>query len=144
MGLGYTYFYLLFTTFTPIFQGTYGFSSKTVGLTYLGMGVGMIAGQLMYAKLADIVLVRLAARSDGELKPEYRLPLGAVGGLFIPIGFFWFGWSAEAKVHWIVPIIGTGIAGFGNCLVFVSYSISFSQYKQKLTRNTDCYPIICH
>jgi hypothetical protein len=84
------------------------------------MGFGMICGQLIFGKLADPILMKLAARNDGELKPEYRLPLGALGGLFIPIGFFWYGWSAEAKVQWIVPIMGTAIAGFGNALVFVS------------------------
>jgi hypothetical protein len=120
MGLSYSYFYLLFTTFTSIFEDNYHFGSHIVGLSYLGMGVGMISGQIMFSRLADAILVRLAARNDGELKPEYRLPLGAIGGLFIPIGFFWYGWSAEAKVHWIVPIIGTAFAGFGNSLVFVS------------------------
>jgi hypothetical protein len=25
----------------------------------------------------------------------------------------WFGWSAQAKLHWIMPIIGSGIFGFG-------------------------------
>lgn len=25
----------------------------------------------------------------------------------------WYGWSAQAKIHWIMPIIGTGIFGFG-------------------------------
>lgn len=25
----------------------------------------------------------------------------------------WYGWSAQAATHWIVPILGTGIFGFG-------------------------------
>jgi hypothetical protein len=25
----------------------------------------------------------------------------------------WYGWSAEAKLHWMMPIVGTGIYGFG-------------------------------
>jgi len=25
----------------------------------------------------------------------------------------WYGWSAQAKLHWIMPIVGTGIFGFG-------------------------------
>jgi hypothetical protein len=25
----------------------------------------------------------------------------------------WYGWSAEAKIHWMMPIVGTGIYGFG-------------------------------
>lgn len=29
----------------------------------------------------------------------------------------WYGWSAEAKLHWMMPIVGTGIFGFG-CTFF--------------------------
>ena len=27
----------------------------------------------------------------------------------LPVGFFWYGWSAEARVHWIMPDIGAAI-----------------------------------
>jgi len=27
--------------------------------------------------------------------------------------YSWYGWSAQAKMHWIMPIIGSGIFGFG-------------------------------
>lgn len=57
---------------------------------------------------------------DGEMKPEYRLPLTVVGGVLMPIGFFWYGWSAQAKMHWIMPLVGTAILGYGNALIFVS------------------------
>lgn len=35
IGIVYGYFYLLFTTFTLIFEEKYGFSSSSVGLTYV-------------------------------------------------------------------------------------------------------------
>lgn len=35
IGVVYGYLYLLFTTFTPVFEETYGFSPGNVGLTYL-------------------------------------------------------------------------------------------------------------
>ena len=28
-------------------------------------------------------------------------------------GFSWYGWSAAAKIHWIMPVIGSAIFGFG-------------------------------
>ncbi|KAI4167658.1 MAG: hypothetical protein LQ343_007043 [Gyalolechia ehrenbergii] len=40
----YGYLYLLFTTITPVFESTYHFSSGTVGLTFLGIGVGSLFG----------------------------------------------------------------------------------------------------
>jgi len=38
---------------------------------------------------------------------------------FLPIGLFIYGWTAEYKVHWIVPIIATGIVGAGFIFSFV-------------------------
>jgi hypothetical protein len=35
IGVVYGYFYLLFTTFTLVFEDNYGFSSGSVGLTYV-------------------------------------------------------------------------------------------------------------
>jgi hypothetical protein len=78
-------------------------------------------GLAMFARLSDTIMKRLASRNqDGEMKPEYRLPPSMLGGICVPISLFWFGWSAEAKLHWIMPIIGTSFLGLGNCLIFVS------------------------
>lgn len=43
-----------------------------------------------------------------------------LGALAVPIALFLYGWTAEEKVHWIVPIIGTAILGFGLFAIFVS------------------------
>ncbi|KAK2609626.1 hypothetical protein N8I77_003119 [Diaporthe amygdali] len=50
--------------------------------------------------------------------PEFRIPSMFVGSLLIPIGLFWYGWSAEAALHWIMPDIGITIfaAGSITCL----------------------------
>jgi hypothetical protein len=105
MGLAYAYFYLLFTTFTSVFEETYNFSPNVVGLSYLGVGVGFLIGQMIYAQLGDLILKMVAAKRAGELKPQYRSPLSCIGAVCIPVGFFWYGWSAQAKVFCIVPII---------------------------------------
>lgn len=44
MAIIYGYLYLLFTTLTEVFEGNYGFSPGAVGLTYLGIGIGMFVG----------------------------------------------------------------------------------------------------
>ena len=125
MGLLYSYFYLLITTITPTFQKVYGFGPGVVGLAYLGLGAGYFFGPLSFAVLSDRMVKRKAAKSaasGGEMKPEYRLPLAIVGGFCVPVAFFWYGWSAQAKTHWIVPILGPAFLGFGNSLVFVNAS----------------------
>ncbi len=55
----------------------------------------------------------MAEKHGGERKPEYRFPGMIIGGALIPIGLFWYGWSAQARIHYIMPIIGTGFVGAG-------------------------------
>lgn len=52
-------------------------------------------------------------RSGSEAQPEHRLPPLVFGGLILPIGLFLYGWTADAHVQWMAPIIGTGILGLG-------------------------------
>lgn len=84
MAVVYGYLYLLFTTLTGVFEGTYHFSSGAVGLTYLGIGLGSILGLVLFGSVSDrIVKAKSAA---GEMKPEYRLPPMIPGAWAIPIG----------------------------------------------------------
>lgn len=50
-------------------------------------------------------------KSRGGMKPEHRLPPMFVGGLLIPISLFWYGWTIEAHVQWIAPIIASAVLG---------------------------------
>lgn len=125
MGLMYSYFYLLLTTMTSIFEQTYGWTPQIAGLSYLGLGVGFTLGQVLFGFVGDKILLRMTARNpDGGMKPEYRLPLGLIGACANPLGLFLYGWTAQYAVHWIVPIIGTAFVSFGNCLIFVCRSQS--------------------
>lgn len=105
--------YILLTTITEVFKSTYGFTQGEAGLAYLGLSLGMVVGVLLCAFSSDWWLERQAARHDGQLKPEYRLPPMVLGGLLIPIGLFIYGWTAQARVFFIVPMIGTAALGFG-------------------------------
>lgn len=120
MAIIYGYLYLLFTTFAIVFEDNYGFTSGTVGLAYLGIGMGSIAGVTVFACISDRLMKKMSAESG--MKPEYRLPVMMYGAPLIPVGLFWYGWSIEAHAHWIVPIIGSSFVGFGLICVFVSNS----------------------
>ncbi|KAE9404187.1 multidrug resistance protein 4 [Gymnopus androsaceus JB14] len=109
----YGNYYVMFTTFPTLFADVYGFNTGTGGLVYLGLGVGFIAATIFGARTAEQIYHHLAEKNSGKGKPEMRIPALAFGSLFIPIGLFWYGWSAQAKIHWIMPIIGSGIFGFG-------------------------------
>ncbi|KAI1454033.1 MFS general substrate transporter [Annulohypoxylon moriforme] len=114
----YGYLYLLFTTFTTVFEGQYGFSTGSSGLAYLGLGVGFMVG-LAFTGIISDRLTRSMTAKNGVLKPEYRLPPLIIGAFSVPIGLFWYGWTTEYRVHWIVPIIGTSFVGFGVLSVYM-------------------------
>ena len=80
----YGYLYLLFTTITNVFEGVYHFSAGTVGLTYLGIGLGCFIGLFVFGIASDRILK--AKSAAGEMKPEYRLPLMIPGAWSIPVG----------------------------------------------------------
>ncbi|KUJ18818.1 bicyclomycin resistance protein [Mollisia scopiformis] len=135
VGVVYGYLYLLFTTFTPVFEETYHFSSGTVGLTFLGLGIGSLAGVGFFAWATDHVLkMRRAAEEAtasgeaseghaGALLPEFRLKLLLPAYCLIPCGLFIYGWTAKYHVHWIVPILATVLIGIGNMAVFMCISL---------------------
>jgi MFS family permease len=116
----YSYLYLCFTTFEVVFYGQYGFNSGEAGLATLGLGVGSVIGCIICGVAVNIISARLVKKHGGELKPEYRLPPMIFGGICTPIGLFWYGWSAEAKAHWIVPVLGTVFIGMGMVFTYVS------------------------
>ncbi|KAL9580008.1 MAG: hypothetical protein Q9212_004751 [Teloschistes hypoglaucus] len=73
MALVYSYIYLLFTTFPLVFEAQYKFSTGMVGLTYLGMGIGMATAAVVVGYTTDRQVAKMAMKS-GERKAEYRLP----------------------------------------------------------------------
>lgn len=119
--LVYGILYLLFTTFTFVFEGQYGFSEGIVELMYIALGVGMLLGLAFMGPASDWV-IKSRQKKGLELKPEHRLPLflalpGAIG---IPIEMFIYGGTTQNKIHCIVPLIGTCFVCFGLLTVFVS------------------------
>jgi len=120
VGLVYGYTYLLFTSFTPLYTNIYHFSPSSAGLTYLGFGVGCAIGLFIFGALSDAsAKARTTTSTTGEWKPEYRLPPLLPGSLLVPIGLFWYGWSAQAHIHWIMPIIGSAWVGLGTLAIFM-------------------------
>lgn len=115
--------YLFFGAFPLVFQGTYGFNLWQTGLTFLGMLVGMFFAALMgplWVKIRAQLIEKneKVTGIEGKAEPEYRLPSAILGSFLVTIGLFWFGWASFPWVHWIMPIIGSGIFGAGTLLVF--------------------------
>ncbi|KAG2132085.1 major facilitator superfamily domain-containing protein [Suillus clintonianus] len=112
MALIYGIYYLMFTTFPDLFSNVYHFSIGIGGLPYIGIGVGFLSAAVFGAKICDKTYIYLATQNGGKGKPEMRIPALIFGSLFVPVGLFWYGWSAQAEIHFMMPIVGTAIFGF--------------------------------
>lgn len=109
--------YLFFGAFPLVFKTTHGMNLWQTGLTFLGIIIGMVLGAAMSPVWVK-VRQRLSSRSLNDpmqprTEPEYQLPPAILGGVLIPIGLFWFGWTTYGDVHWIVPVIGSAFFGCG-------------------------------
>ncbi|KAK7753328.1 hypothetical protein SLS62_004618 [Diatrype stigma] len=112
--------YLLFTTFTDVFEGQYGWSSNISGLAYLGLGIGELLGLVVFGALDNRVLQqRMKADGVTHPRPEYRLILMIWFSPVIGVGLLIYGWTAYYNTHWIAPLIGTLIVGFGSFFVIM-------------------------
>lgn len=96
---------------SPLFEARYNISAQNIGLCYLGVGVGQFVAIIVFNRFSDSFLLKLA--KGGQLKPEYRLPLIWPGAISMSSGLLLYGWTINYGVHWIVPIIGTGMIGYG-------------------------------
>ncbi|KAF4574845.1 hypothetical protein EYR36_006196 [Pleurotus pulmonarius] len=141
MAFMYGIYYLMFATFANFFKEAYNFSPGIGGLCYLGLGIGFFIATMFGAKIGDQIYASLSEKNGGVGKPEMRVPALIFGSFFVPIGLLyaplfalsasylridgahalssWYGWSAQARLHWIMPIIGSGIFGFGLMTTFL-------------------------
>ncbi|KAJ4982618.1 major facilitator superfamily transporter [Stagonosporopsis vannaccii] len=117
VAITYTYLYILFTTFTSVFKNQYHWRGGITGLSFLGLGVGSLIGQLVYVHYGNRTVSKHIER--GDFKPEHRLYIMCIGGFFLPIGLLIYGWSAHFQTHYMVPLVGTGIIGLGLLMSFM-------------------------
>jgi multidrug resistance protein len=134
VAITYGMLYLLLTTFSFVYAGQYGFDTGTSGLTFLPAGLGMMIGVVGFGQLSDAMVKRKQAKGE-TLVPEIRLApvLTIPCGCALPVGLFLYGWSAQYRVHWIVPMLGVlifaaGLMGVMVCLcLFLPFiSLHFS------------------
>ncbi|KAI2461902.1 hypothetical protein LOY97_000821 [Ophidiomyces ophidiicola] len=114
--------YLFFGAFQLVFSSVYGFNLWQVGLSFMGLLVGMaiaVASDPLWRRnYARLVRKREQAAGKPEFEPEWRLPPAIVGAPLVTIGLFIFAWTIFPHVHWIAPMIGSLVFGAGTILVY--------------------------
>jgi predicted MFS family arabinose efflux permease len=65
--------YLILTTVSSIFEGTYHRPPGIAGLHYVALGVGIMTGAQMGARILDRSFKYLKAKNDDVSIPEHRV-----------------------------------------------------------------------
>jgi hypothetical protein len=104
---------------TAVVFGRHGFSQYQLGLSFIGLGIGVALGVVIMIWFAARYK-REAQRHGGHAPPEARLEPAKLGAILCPIGLFIFAFTSYQHVHWIAPIIGSIPFGVGFLLIFTS------------------------
>lgn len=109
IALNFGIYTLVLSTFATLFMDVYHESAATSSLHYIAISVGTTLSSQVGGRIMDLIYRRLRARNDGVRKPEFRVPYMIFGLVLVPAGLFWYGWSAQAVVHFIVIDIGVAV-----------------------------------
>ncbi|CDK30005.1 unnamed protein product [Kuraishia capsulata CBS 1993] len=125
-----------FEAYPVIFRGTYRMELGNSGLSFLGIGLGLVLGSITFVALDRYVFFKrwpdgYVGMRDKDGKnlpptPESRLLACKIGAVAMPISLFWLGWTARRSVHWMAPIAAGVPFGFGLVLIFFTVITYFA------------------
>lgn len=121
MAIIYATMYMFFASFPLIFRQERNWKPSMEGLAFLGIAVGMILALTWMIFDNNWYSERSKMAPGGRVAPEARLSPCMLGAICVPIGLFWFAWTASPQsIHWSVCLIGSAFFGGGNVLLFIS------------------------
>ncbi|KAJ9616006.1 hypothetical protein H2204_014175 [Knufia peltigerae] len=97
-----------FNTISEILtEDPYDWGTGPTGLVFLAALVGSFIG-MGTGYLGDLIVLRLARRNKGYKEPEMRLWTLSLSFIYGGVGYFSYGWTAEAGSSWVGIAIGLG------------------------------------
>ncbi|KAJ4421534.1 hypothetical protein N0V82_003672 [Gnomoniopsis sp. IMI 355080] len=123
MGIYSSYAYglafMLSATMPMVYEGVYDQQPAIASLNYLPPTIGVIVMSQINQIAGNFIYKRLIARApDKKAQPEFRVPLLFPGTISAAVGLLWYGWSAQAKLHVVMPNVGTVILTAGTNVSF--------------------------
>ncbi|KAI1649142.1 MFS general substrate transporter [Daldinia loculata] len=113
MALLYGTMFLFLFMYPIMWTELYGESVRIGSLNYISLSIGLIIGVNIAGHLNDYIYRKLKARNNGIGRPEFRVPTMILGTALVLVGLLWWGWSGQAKLHWIMPNIGSALFAMG-------------------------------
>jgi hypothetical protein len=133
--------FTFFASFPLVYSRVYHFNAGQIGLTFLPIMVGCLIATVTCLLCDTLLYKKEMAKLDGtnssgissdaeertstfpskkHVEPEHRLYAAMIGSFGIPIGLFWFGWTAGTGVHWASPVMATVVFAVSISRLFIS------------------------
>lgn len=136
----YGIYYSFFECYPLVYIQMYGFNLGELGLTFLTIIVGCLIGIAIYCSYQYWYL-EPDIKANGLRAQEHRLVPAMFAVVLLPAGMFWFAWTAEPKIHWIVPTIGMTLFPIGAFIlfqcIFMYLPLTYPQYAASLFAAND-------
>ncbi|KAK4623692.1 Citrinin biosynthesis cluster MFS transporter mrr1 [Fulvia fulva] len=118
MSLIYGIIYGFFEAFPVSFQDERGWNLGVGALPFLSVLVGVIIACLIISFITKRRIARVM-EEVGHVVPEERLIPMMIGGVVLPVGMFWFGWTSSPSITPWPQIIAAAPIGTGVMLIFL-------------------------
>ncbi|PYH94910.1 MFS multidrug transporter [Aspergillus ellipticus CBS 707.79] len=128
MGFIYGFLYLCFEAYPVAFQELRGWNDGVGALPFIAVTCGVVVGCAIIIYFTKTRFERIL-KETGQIVPEERLIPMMIGGVLLPAGMFWFGWTSNPHILWVPQVISGGFIGAGILLIFM----------QGLIYIIDCY-----
>lgn len=117
-GLAQSVVYLFFIALPYIYKTVFGFSLQSQGMTFLGIVIGMVLTSFLSPSIFHRNYKKLVHQNGGIPQPEFKFIPLMLGVIVIPVGLFIMAWTSYSHLHWVGPIIGSGVFGGGVVFAF--------------------------
>lgn len=115
--------YAFFEAYPLIFMNVYGMSQGVGGLPFIGIGIGLLGGGLLFIAKDRWSFHHPKLDENGQRVPTQMKDLmipAKIGAVLLPISMFWLGWTSKKSVHWMAPTAAGVFFGAPMILIFLS------------------------
>jgi MFS transporter, DHA1 family, multidrug resistance protein len=133
-------YYSFFEAFPIVYVGVYHFNIGELGVVFTCIVVGCVIGIFIYVAYVYYYL-EPDIKKNGLRAQEHRLVPALFATMLLPAGMFWFGWTSQGNIHWIVSIMGITIYAVGAFIlfqcIFMYLPLTYPQYAASLFAAND-------
>ncbi|PYH92838.1 MFS general substrate transporter [Aspergillus ellipticus CBS 707.79] len=115
----YGVLFLFYQTYPVTFGEDRGWSMTLRYLPRMAIIIGVFVGAIGIVIHNQVYFRHHCHAPDGSFIPESLLPPMIVGGIMVPIGMFWFAWTASPPIPWPSSVCAGFLIGCGMYLLFI-------------------------